>query len=220
MEYNSTAKFVKFFIKGPTYKAIKDIAPELNNKEYKKRVSEEYKNIILRTEGIGGKKNPMEVILYFTAFAIAVYKCADDKISEEDFSKTIDAITSSKMMEISSKSSGAFSKKTIDMYRELNERSKEKKYKNDWVAEFEYKEGSGEYFVTYSECGVCKLCRQEGVFHLVKYMCKMDYPSFEFKKAVLDRTKTLGYEDEVCNFHIMTRERAKEINFVKSKDAK
>ena len=41
-----------------------------------------------------------------------------------------------------------------------------------------------------------------------------------FPGAVLDRTKTLGYGDDECNFHLMSRERAKELGFVKSPDAK
>ncbi len=221
MKYNFLAKATKAVIKKPVYDYLKNAVPDLVSRDYKKDVNKEYREIIERTEGIGGtKENPMETILYFTSFAISVYKCANGKISEEVFSNTIDAVTNSKIMKISSKSSGAFSDKTIKMYRDLNERSKVKKYKNDWVATFDYIEGSGEYFVNYSECGVCKLAKQEGVFHLVKYMCKMDYPSFELKNAVLDRTKTLGYEDECCNFHIMTKEKAEKIGFVKSKDAK
>ena len=48
----------------------------------------------------------------------------------------------------------------------------------------------------------------------------MDYISFELKDAVLDRTKTLGYGDDCCNFHVMSKEVAKQKKFIKSKNTK
>ncbi len=78
----------------------------------------------------------------------------------------------------------------------------------------------GEYFITYKECGICKVAKQEGVEHLAKYLCKIDYATFAYQNVILDRTKTLAYGDDHSNFHIMTKEKAKEIGFKKSKDAK
>ena len=37
---------------------------------------------------------------------------------------------------------------------------------------------------------------------------------------VLDRTKTPGFGDDECNFHLMSRERAVELGFVPGPDAK
>ena len=48
----------------------------------------------------------------------------------------------------------------------------------------------------------------------------MDYYTFEMQGAVLDRTKTLGCGDDECNFHLMSRERADELGFVRSPAAK
>lgn len=48
----------------------------------------------------------------------------------------------------------------------------------------------------------------------------MDYYTFEMQGAVLDRTKTLGYGDGECNFHLMSKDRAEELGFVKSPGAK
>lgn len=33
-------------------------------------------------------------------------------------------------------------------------------------------------------------------------------------------TKTIGYGDDECNFHLMSKERANEIGFIQSPDAK
>ena len=48
----------------------------------------------------------------------------------------------------------------------------------------------------------------------------IDYYTFEMQGAVLDRTKTLGYGDDECNFLLMSKERAEEIGFIKSRNAK
>ena len=58
------------------------------------------------------------------------------------------------------------------------------------------------------------------VLAVTLHLCMMDYYTFEMQGAVLDRTKTLGYGDDECNFNLMSKERAKEIGFVKSPDAK
>ena len=38
-------------------------------------------------------------------------------------------------------------------------------------------------------------------------------------RAIVERTKTLGYVDE-CNFHLMSRARAEELGFMPGPDAK
>lgn len=90
----------------------------------------------------------------------------------------------------------------------------------NWYYYFDNVEGKDEYFITHKQCGICKLCAQEGVKDITKYLCAMDYYTFEMQDAVLDRTKTLGYGDDECNFHVMSKERAKELNFVRSRKAR
>ena len=62
--------------------------------------------------------------------------------------------------------------------------------------------------------------KQESCEEVTKYLCKMDYYAYELQGAVLDRTKTLGYGDDECNFRVMSPERAKEIGFVQSPNAR
>jgi hypothetical protein len=85
---------------------------------------------------------------------------------------------------------------------------------------FVTKIGEDEYYITHKQCGICKLCEQEGVGHITRHLCAMDYYTFEMQGAVLDRTKTLGYGDDECNFHLMSAERAAQVGFVRSPDAK
>ncbi len=221
MKYNIYSRIVPLLLKGPVYRSMKYRLPDVLTSDYKKRVKREYRAIIERTEGIGGvKNNELEMTLMFAAFPIALYKCADGKMDEESFKAFVQSVCDSHMMKFVSERKKAFSKKTIDKQRRAARKSQRRKYKNDWVTTFDYQEGSGEYYITHTECGVCKIARQEGVFHLVKYMCVMDYPSYEYQGVVLDRTKTIGYGDDCCNFHVMTKEKANSVGFVKGKDAK
>ncbi len=222
MKYNIYPKVVKMLLKKPINTYLNEQHNSLLTKDYKRRVSEEYKNIILRTEGLGGvKNNQFEMTLMLAAYPIAIYKCSNGLISNEIFSEIIDAICSCKAMKNMSKKKKAFSGETIKGRIEAAKKTQESKYKNDWLTTFSYEEGSQEYFITHTKCGVCSLAKQENVLHLVKYMCKMDYPAFEYQGVVLKRTKTLGYEeDDCCDFHVMTKEKANEIGFVRDSKAK
>ena len=93
-------------------------------------------------------------------------------------------------------------------------------YPMNWFYYFQTVPGKDEYYITHKQCGICKLTKQERCEEITKYLCMMDYYTFEMQGAVLDRTKTLGYGDDECNFHLMSEERAKEIGFKKSADAK
>lgn len=93
-------------------------------------------------------------------------------------------------------------------------------YPMNWYYFFEIVPGKEEYYITHKQCGICKLTRQEHCEQITKYLCMMDYYTFEMQGAVLDRTKTLGYGDDECNFHLMSKARAAEIGFVQSPDAK
>ncbi len=71
-----------------------------------------------------------------------------------------------------------------------------------------------------SYCPLMVKAKQERCEEITKHLCMMDYYTFELQGAVLNRTKTLGYGDDECNFHLMSRERAAELGFVKSPNAK
>ena len=93
-------------------------------------------------------------------------------------------------------------------------------YTMNWFSYFENVPGKDEYYITHKQCGIRKLTEQEHCREITKYLCMMDYYTFERQGAVLDRTKTLGYGDDECNFHLMSKERTEEIGFVKNPDAK
>lgn len=52
----------------------------------------------------------------------------------------------------------------------------------------------------YLECGICKLCRDEGCFELAKYLCKIDYLMVDLIGVNLTRTMTIAEGGEYCDF--------------------
>ena len=223
MKYGMMGAFIKIAFSKTVFDYIEKEIPEIDMASYKKKVSEKYRQIVERTPGIGSMKDNMFVMtMYAGAFLIALYKEADGKLDEEKLKGLIKAASYCPLMVKAKKGRSAFTQ------REITNRTKQSKWSRDhiqeypmnWFYYFETVPGKEEYYITHKQCGICKLTKQEDCEHITKYLCMMDYYTFEMQGAVLDRTKTLGYGDDECNFHLMSRERADEIGFVKSPDAK
>ncbi len=178
--------------------------PELDIKLFRKRLKKEYKAMVKRTPGVGSmKENPLAIVMYMACFGLSYYKAGEEKISEETFAKMIDTVCKSDTMKKYYQGRYVFDDKNIEKYRKIHENSKKRKYELDWVGEFDYRPEVPEFYLTYHECGICKLAKKEGLGHLVKYMCVMDYPSIEYMKGKLLRSKTLGNGDPICDFHVV-----------------
>lgn len=165
------------------------------------KAKKEYKEIILRTEGIGGLKNPLLTVLILGAFIIAVYKSSDSKISDEKMYHIFDKVTSSNpLFKLSCKGTNAFTKKWQDKQYKWALDTQKKRFKNNWVVEFVHGDDVNSCGLTYTECGICKLFKQENCYELAKQMCKFDFTQTEMMGINLNRTKTLANGDDVCDF--------------------
>ncbi len=223
MKYGIMGGFVKFAFAKTAFEYIGKEIPEIDMASYKKRVLKEYRAIVERTPGVGSMKDNMFVMtMYAGAFLIALYKAAEGKLDEEKLKGLVYAESYCPLMVKAKKGKSAFTEKVIA------ERARQAKWSRDhieeypmnWFYYFEAVPGEEEYYITHKQCGICKLTEQEHCSEITKHLCMMDYYTFEMQGAVLDRTKTLGYGDDECNFHLMSRQRAAETGFVKSPDAK
>lgn len=223
MKYGFIGAFVKMAFANTAFNFMEREVPELNTVDYKKRVIEQYKAIVKRTPSVGRMKDNMFVMtMYAGALIIALYKEAKEYMTPELLEKLIKEVTYSPMMVKAKKGKSAFSEKEITTRTEQAKWSREhiEEYPMNWYYYFENVTGKDEYFITHKQCGICKLTKQEGVFDITKYLCAMDYYTFEMQDAVLDRTKTLGFGDDECNFHLMSKKRAEEIGFVRKTNAR
>jgi len=223
MKYGIMGWFIKFAFAKTAFNYIEKEIPEIDIKSYKKRVFKEYKAIVARTPGIGSlKENMFVVTMYAGAFLIALYKNADGKMNEEILKGLIHEEAYCPLMVKAKQGKSAFTEEEIKNRTTQAQWSRDHidEYPMNWFYYFETVPGKEEYFITHKQCGICKLTKQEHCEEITKYLCMIDYYTFEMQGAVLDRTKTLGYGDDECNFHLMSKERAEEIGFVKSPDAK
>ncbi len=223
MKYGIAGRFIKLAFAKKAFDYIEKEIQGMDMSSYKKRVQKEYRAIVERTSGIGRMKDNMFVMtMYAGAFLIALYKEADGMLGEDKLKGLVRAEACCPLMVKAKQGKSAFTDK------EIANRTKQAKWSRDhieeypmnWFYYFETVPGKDEYYITHKQCGICKLTKQEHCEEITKYLCMMDYYTFEMQGAVLDRTKTLGYGDDECNFHLMSRERADELGFVKSPEAK
>ena len=223
MKYGLTGGFIRLAFAKTAFGYIEREVPGIDIGAYKKRVLKEYRAIVARTPGIGSMRENMFVMtLYAGAFLIALYKEADGKLDEEKLKGLVRVAAYCPMMVKAKKGRSAFTEKEIANRTKQAQWSRNniEKYPMNWYYYFKNVPGKEEYYITHKQCGICKLTEQEHCRDITKHLCMMDYYTFEMQDAVLDRTKTLGYGDDECNFHLMSRKRAAEIGFVKRPDAK
>lgn len=223
MKYGFTGWFIKFAFAKTAFDFVEKEIPEIDIPSYKKRVLNEYKAIVLRTPAVGRLKENMFVMtMYAGAFLIAFYKEAGGKLIDDKLKGLVRASAYCPLMVKAKKGKSAFTEKEIEnrTWQAKWSRDHIDEYPMNWFYYFETVPGKEEYYITHKQCGICKLTKQEHCEEITKYLCMMDYYTFEMQGAVLDRTKTLGYGDEECNFHLMSKQRADEIGFKRSPDAK
>lgn len=223
MKYGILGGFIRLAFARTAFDYVEKAVPEMDMASYKKRVLKEYRAIVERTPGVGSMKDNMFVMtMYAGAFLIALYKEAEGKLDEEKLKGLVRAAAYCPLMVKAKQGKSAFTDKEIANRTRQSKWSRDhiQEYPMNWYYYFEAVPGQEEYYITHKQCGICKLTRQEHCEQITKYLCMMDYYTFEMQGAVLDRTKTLGYGDDECNFHLMSRERAREIHFVQSPNAK
>ena len=80
-----------------------------------------------------------------------------------------------------------------------------------WLSIFEAAEvilgrDAEEYTILYRQCGLCTLGRQEGLPHLVPYLCALDTLSIDWMGGALYRTKPLATGGDCCGFYICKKD--------------
>ena len=223
MKYGILGGFIKLAFANTAFAYMEKAFPEMDMGDYRKRVLKEYQAIVERTPGIGSMKDNMFVMtMYAGAFLIALYKEAGGAMDEEKLKGLVRAAACCPLMVKAKQGKSAFTEKEIAARTRQSKWSRDhiEEYPMNWFYYFETVPGKEEYFITHKQCGICKLTKQEHCEEITRHLCMMDYYTFEMQGAVLDRTKTLGYGDDECNFHLMSRARAEELGFMPGPDAK
>ena len=192
MKYNAMMAMVGSALNGMMKKDIPD-------REVRKKIGREYRNVILRAADIGSSNKLLNSDL-LAAYFMAMNR-EDGKTPEENIAIMEKNMRSSRLMKaVMGDSKHYFSEKNMESRRKWSAQTHEKKYENDWVVDVLEKTDDYTFGLDYLECGVCKLCRDEGCPELAKYMCSLDFMLAELIGARLTRTMTLAEGAPKCDF--------------------
>lgn len=167
-----------------------------------KDLKTEYRAMVERTPGIGGSS--LEADLIGACFFFAMGKTIPDMTPElmnDIIAQSIQSDFMQKAHQGKREKGTLFSDKSQDKKAREADKSHNSPYEMDW--EFTYQKGKGEFYCTYTQCGICKLAKREHMERFLPCMCHMDFATYEMVGAKLFRTKTLANGDECCNFHVV-----------------
>lgn len=192
MKYNMTFRMLGMVLNGITKKEIAD-------KSVRKNVTKTYQDIVCRASDIGDK-NTLLGAYALAAYFIALNSC-DGMIPEQNINIMEEGLRNSKVYRMTMGSADSyFSEKHMASRRRWSQETYKRKYKNDWVVDVIEKNDDFEFGFDYHECGVCKLCRDEGCPEYAKYLCRLDFMTSDMMGIKLRRTMTLAEGFDKCDF--------------------
>jgi hypothetical protein len=167
----------------------------------------EFKRILAELPYIGGDGNMLTFTFVSSAAALAYFRVLESHgLPIDTIGKTLNEVYEDVFTSLpglvrwwlrwSEFSNGHMNKLKIYAMQ-----SQSRKYPGDWV--MEYIESDGEDFdfgCNYTECAVLKFYRQMGAQDYMPYICVMDFTMSRALRTGLQRTTTLHYGGDCCDF--------------------
>jgi len=173
----------------------------------------EYESLIPQLPYIGGKSNILYSGLIGSAWMLAIIRSLEKKgLSVHDIGEIIynlyeawfESMPRIKKWFAGKMYSSIFMRR---IGRKQAQKSQLRTYPDDWV--FEYVEGDGETFdygFDYTECGICKLYKEQDAEKYLPFICLGDYPMYRSFGVGMKRTQTIGNGAESCDFRFKRNE--------------
>lgn len=165
----------------------------------RKKVLTEYHRIIGNAKDIG-KNNSLLSCYILTAWFIAMNR--EDGLSpDENYAILEQGLSESRMFRmVMGDADHYLDPRRIEKQKKWAEGTRKRRYENDWVVDLIPGNGDFDLGYDYIECGICKLCRDEGCPELAKYLCRLDYMFAQIMGLCLVRSSTLAEGGEKCDF--------------------
>jgi len=169
----------------------------------------ENRQLLRRLPYIGGRRNTYSSDLASSAWALATYRViVRHGGSLEDTGELIRDVVRAEFERIphgvrSLMVRYRFSRLRQQKLERAAKRSQARRYPGDWV--FETVDGHGKAFdfgIDMTECGIVKFLHTEGADELCPYLCDIDYVMVEAMGFGLQRTKTLAWGCDRCDFRL------------------
>ena len=202
MKYGMNARVYEWAFSKMLRDYYRENYPQVDMDKISKAVKQEYREMILRTPGIGGNSSEENLVgaCYFFAMAKKIPGMTPD-LMDDIINQCIGSDFMVKLHQGKKKKGTLFSQKEQEKKLEEAQKSHQSHYEMDW--EFTYQPGKNEFYLTYTKCGICRLAQREHMEKFLPCMCKMDFPKYKLVGARLVRTKTLAAGDDCCNFHVI-----------------
>ena len=168
-----------------------------------------YRQMVSRTPDTGSMtQNPLRVCMTAGMLWLSVYEAAEGRMSEERFEGIVDACMKAPLVHRSfrTKAKTAFTVKAQQKRAEVLAKTDAGNNPYQWDGSVTLGRDPEEYTILYRQCGLCALGQQEGLFHLVPYMCALDTMSIDWMGGVLYRTRTLATGGDYCDFYIFKKD--------------
>ncbi len=163
----------------------------------KKQLKKEYNAVIEKAKDIG--KSRMMSAYCMGAFFIALYHLNKD--AKQNYIIFHDGLKSNKLFKKALGTADSYlSDRKMSKRKEWEKESHFKRYENEWVVDVLFDGRDFKLGYDYHECGICKLCSDEGCFEIAKYLCELDYLLADMMGMKLKRTQTLADGGEYCDF--------------------
>lgn len=205
MNYSFCERLMWAAMAPAAFRYLEDCEPGWDISALKRSTKQVYRQMVARTPDIGPvTKNMLRVCLAGGMLWLSIYKAAEGKMSEECFGGMVDASIRSPLIVAGFKRKGktAFTLEA-QQKRAANAASPDADQNRfQWNADFIFGRDLEEFTVRYTQCGLCALGRQEGLLHLVPYLCVLDTMSIEWMGGSLYRTQTLATGGDCCDFYV------------------
>ena len=191
------------------FRYLSETEPDWDIPALKRRSKQIYRQIVSRTPDIGSMmNNPLRVCMTGGMLWLSVFEAAEGRMSEEHFEGMVNASMKTPLVQKSyrSKAKIAFTLKAQKKRMAFAARTDAAENPYQWDAEVILGRDADEYTILYHQCGLCALGLQEGLSHLVPYMCALDTMSIDWMGGVLYRTKTLATGGDCCDFYICKKD--------------
>lgn len=203
MQYSFSEKLMWFALAGHSFQYLEGKRIPID----RKRAKLVFRQMTARTPDIGTlTENPLRICLSAGMVWLSIYEAVDGKIEDACFGRMVQYSMESPLVKAAykGKAKTAFTieaqQKRAGFAAKTNPLAEDNPFQ--WSTEVILGRDADEYTIHYHQCGICALGRQEGLLHLVPYMCVLDILSIEWMGGVLHRTKTLATGGDCCDFYI------------------
>lgn len=179
--------------------------PKNDLKKLIKNINKEYTSIVKRASDIGGSKNIFSGIYLMSMYLIAAYKNTTEKINIDEWNKLIaNIITNCDFVKNRISKNNQLSKSYKNKIMEASKWGKDNKdkYPDNWQVELKDGENPNLTHKVFTKCGLCNLCKKEGIPEFTPCLCATDYITVGFSNCKLYRPTTLAKGDSCCDFYV------------------